>query len=107
MIDLINNNKYMWGSAMLFLNLGSRFVMADIGKFNEKLLSNDIAKKFILFCLFFIATRDVLTSAILTMAFSVIIYGLFNEQSRYSLVPNDSIIKQKIKNYYTNLSLQK
>ena len=103
MFDLINNNKYLWGCSMLFLNIGSRYLVADIGKFNEKLLSQDLAKKFILFCLFFMATRDFLTSIILTIASSILIYGLLNEQSRYSLVPVDSNIKNKLRSYYTNL----
>lgn len=85
---------------MLFLNLGSRFIMADLGQFNEKILSQNLVKKFILFCLFFVATRDVITAAILTICFSVIIYGLFNENSKYSLIPDDSFIKEKLKLYY-------
>jgi hypothetical protein len=99
-IDLLNNNKFFWGSCMLFLNMGSRFVIADLGSFNEKILSHNLVKKFILFCLFFVATRDILTSLLLTIAFSIIIYGLFNENSKYSLVPQENEMKNVIKKYY-------
>jgi hypothetical protein len=88
---------------MLFLNMGSRFLMADLGAFNEKILSQNLVKKFILFCLFFVATRDIITSLLLTIAFSVIIYGLFNDKSKYSLVPSDPLIKDKMVSYYERL----
>ena len=100
----INNNTYLAGVSILMLNLGSRYIMGDIGKFLESILNNDITKKIVLFLLFFMGTRNVLTSLILTLIFSIIIYGIFNETSRYSLVPNDAKIKQTIRDYYQSKS---
>lgn len=96
----INTNAYAAGVSLLMLNIGSRYIMGDVGKFLESIISNDIVKKFVLFSMFFVATRNVITSLVLTLIFSIVIYGIFNEKSRYSLVPNDRNIKRTIQEYY-------
>lgn len=96
----INQNPYFAGISLLMLNFGSRYIMTDLGKFIENVLSHNIVKRFILFCMFFVATRNFLTSLILTIVFSVLIYGLFNDHSKYSLVPNIHRVKHKMKEYY-------
>jgi hypothetical protein len=99
-MELLNNNKYLWGTCMLFLNMGSRFIAADLGTFHEKVLSQNIVKKFILFCLFFVATRDVAAALVLTIGFSVIIYGVFNDKSKYTLIPKQQESVETLKKYY-------
>lgn len=102
MIDLVNNNRYFWGVTLLLLNLGSRHIVADIGQFIDNVLKHELTKKIILFSLFFVATRDVITSFIMTIIFTIIVYGVFNEKSKYSLVPDNKIIYQRIREYYQN-----
>lgn len=84
---LIATNKIFIGVAILIMNMGSRFVIMDIGRMHEKLLSNEIFKKVVIFCMFFVATRDIMTSVILTFAFIVLLDGLLNEKSRFNLIP--------------------
>lgn len=84
---LIATNKVFIGVAILIMNMGSRFVIMDIGKMHERLLSNEIFKKVVIFCMFFVATRDIMTSVILTFAFIVLLDGLLNEKSRFNLIP--------------------
>jgi hypothetical protein len=99
----INGSPYFAGVSLLLLNIGSRYIMNDIGEFLQKILAHDLFKKIILFAMFFVATRDFLTSLTLTGIFIVIIYGFFNEKSKYSLVPSSSKIKKRIADYYTNI----
>jgi uncharacterized membrane protein (DUF485 family) len=101
----INTSPYFSGIALLMLNLGSRYIIGDLGEFHQKVLTTEIVKKFVIFCMFFIGTRDIVTSLILTAMFCILIYGIFNEKSKYSLVPNNDLIKQKLKEYYTNAEI--
>jgi hypothetical protein len=101
----INTNPYFAGVSLLMLNLGSRYVVGDIGHFLDNILKHDITKKFIIWALFFVGTRDVIKSLVLTIVFTIIVYGLFNEKSRYSLVPNDKKVKNKLKEYYQNIQI--
>jgi len=85
---LLNNNKILWGVTMLLLNVGSRYVVADLGKFHESILTNEYVKKIILFSMFFVATRDIVTAFLLTILYIFIIDGLLHEKRKYCIVPN-------------------
>lgn len=99
----INTNPFLPGIAILMLNMGSRYVISDLGEFHQKVLSSEIVKKFIIFCMFFVATRDTMVSLILTIVFSIVVYGIFNEKSRYSLIQSDNTVKGRLKEYYENV----
>jgi hypothetical protein len=79
-------NKIFIGVAMLMTNLGSRFIIADVGKYHDEILSNALVKKVTVFCMFFIATRDVMTSIMLTFAFVIILDGLLNPKSPFNIL---------------------
>lgn len=100
-LQAINDNKYAWGVALLLLNIGSRFLATDLGKFHEAILSNDLVKRFVLFSLFFVATRDVVIALTLTLIFSVIVYGFLHEKSRFSLVPDKQCIRDRMHEFFT------
>jgi hypothetical protein len=87
-LTVLNNNKILWGVTMLLLNVGSRYVVADLGKFHESILSNEYVKKIILFSMFFVATRDILTAFILTILYLFIVDGLLHEKRKFCIVPN-------------------
>lgn len=86
-IELLNNNKILWGATMLLLNFGSRFVVADLGKFHESILANQFVKKIIVFSMFFVATRDIITAILLTLVYIFIIDGLLHEKRKFCIVP--------------------
>ena len=102
-LKLLNENKFAWGVALLVLNMGSRFLAADLGKFHEAILDNDLVKRFILFCLFFVATRDVIVALTLTLIFSVIVYGFLHEKSKFNMVPNNHDIQHRVNRYYAKV----
>lgn len=85
----LNNSKMFWGIALIMMNLGSRFVIGDINKVHEKILMMDLIKKVVLFCMFFVGSRDVIIALILTFAFSIVINGLLNSKSRFSMLPRE------------------
>ena len=107
MISNINESKYFLGVTLLLLNIGSKHIAADVGDFHATILDNDLVKRFILFSLFFVALRDVVTSLALTLAFSFIVYGFFHEKSRFSFVPNKHAMNQRKDQYYERFVAQK
>ena len=82
----LNNNKYFTGIMMIILNLGSRFLVMELSDSQEQLLSNKIIRRFIVFTVVFIATRDIYVSLIVTAIFIILVSGLFNENSRFCIV---------------------
>ena len=107
----LNNNKIMLGVTMILLNMGSRFVIADLGEVHEKLLKHEFFKKIILFSMFFVATRDVITAFILTVVYIIIVDGIFHEKSTYAVVnvntPDTATKKQDdaYQTYINNVNL--
>ena len=79
----LNTNNYFIGSMMILLNIGSKYFMQEL---NSNSINNffnmKIVRRMLIFTVFFVATRDVKTSIILTAAFVIIALELFNDQSK-------------------------
>lgn len=90
---VLNQNKIMWGVSMLLLNIGSRYVVADLGKSHEYILTSQIVKKLVVMSMFFVATRDLLTSFLLTIAYVLIVDGVLHEKKNFCLLPKTILEK--------------
>ena len=88
-IHMLNNSKYFSGITMLLLNLGSKYVPLDLSEKHEKFLTSSIVRRVVLFTIFFMATKDIIISIILTIAFIVLFGGILNEKSRFSLIGSE------------------
>ena len=77
----INSNPYFIGLMMLLLNIGGRFLSLEISKEQEKFLSTPIVRRFLLFAVLFVATRNILIAAALTFVMILLIGYLCNENS--------------------------
>lgn len=85
--SFLNNNKYLAGIAMIMFSIGSRYIVIDMSKNTETLLKTKIMRRLTLFSIFFVGTRDVFVSIVLTSVFLIMTMGLFNEGSGYCIIP--------------------
>lgn len=90
---VLNTSKIFGGVTMLMMTLGSKYVVGDLGKIHEWLLGSEIMKKVIIFCMFFVATRDVVVAFLLLILYLVIIDGLLHEKRNFCIVPKRIIDK--------------
>ena len=86
----LNSSKLLIGVSMIIFNIGSKFLVIDMSKTQEQLFKNVLMRRITLFCIFFVATRDIIISLILTASFVVLAYGFFNENSKLYLLPKNS-----------------
>jgi hypothetical protein len=77
----INTNPYFIGIMMLLLNLGGRFLSLEITKEQEKVLSKPAVRRFFLFAVLFVATRNIVVALGLTVIVVLVLGYLFNENS--------------------------
>lgn len=94
MIDniLINlsNSKLFGGCIMLLTNIGGKYLMMDMPNNMEKIFSNNfILRCLVLFSVFFMATRDIKTSVLLSLLYFIVMYFFINEKSSFCIIKND------------------
>ena len=89
----LSNSKYFVGLMILFLNLGSKYLALELSESQEQLLSNKIIRRFLIFTVVFVSTRDIWASLITTAIFIILVSGLFNENSKYCIMTKP-VIKQ-------------
>lgn len=87
-INVLNENKYLAGIGMILFNLGSKYLIVDLNKNTDNLLKSKIMRRITLFSIFFISTRDVIASLMLTVIFLILTIGLFNEDSKMCIIPS-------------------
>ena len=81
---------------MLLTNIGSKYLAIDLPTNVEKLFSNySILRYLVIFSIFFMATRDIKVSIVLSLLFFIIVYFFINEKSSFCFIKEGSI-KNKI-----------
>lgn len=83
--SFFNTNPYFIGVMMLILNLGGRFISLEVTKGQETFFQNPWFRRFLIFTVLFVATRNILVSALMTFVITLFIGYLFNENSSLCL----------------------
>lgn len=83
----INNSKLLAGLGMIILNLFSKYVVLDLSKSQEAFIKNTLTRELLIFVVAFVGTRDLLLSLFLTATFVILSGTVFNEKSRFCVIP--------------------
>lgn len=86
-IDSLNQSKFFAGIIMLILNIGSKFITVEFSDSQEAYLRNVLGRQLLVFAICFIATKDIIVALALTACFTVLADHLFNENSKYCMLP--------------------
>ncbi len=81
----INTSPVFIGTMMLLMNLGARFLPAEVTRAQEAFLSHPYFRRFLIFVIMFIATRNVVYAFWLSLLVILAIGYLFNENSALCL----------------------
>jgi hypothetical protein len=92
----INGSKLFAGLAMIILNLFSKYVVVDLSKSQEAFIRNTITREILIFIIVFVGTRDIIISLLITAAFVILSNTIFNEKSRFCMMPHKYINLEKI-----------
>jgi len=82
----VSTSKILLGIFMIFMNIGSRYIELKLTKGQEMILKN-IAREVLIFTIVFVATKDLIISFIITGIFIILADFIFNEKSKYSILP--------------------
>jgi hypothetical protein len=62
------------------LNIGARFIIDELDDDLRKIISNTIVRRVVIFCSFFMATKDLFTAVVLTIIFVILINEVFAKE---------------------------
>lgn len=88
-LSSLSTNKMFVGLAMILMNVGSRYVVGDITPLQEKILASSLVKPLVVFCIFFVSTRDILVSCMLSFAYLFVVNNLLNEAKSINILSRD------------------
>lgn len=83
----LNDSKFLIGISMLLINIGSKYVEMGLSSSQEEALRNGLGRELLIFAMMFTGTRDIVVSILMTAAFVVLSNYLFNENSKYCIIP--------------------
>jgi len=87
-VNVLNANKYFAGIIMLTMNIGSKYVMIDLSKTQENYVKYSLGRQLVIFSILWIGTRDIFISLVLTAIFILLVDYIFNENSKYCIIPD-------------------
>ena len=86
----ISENKYVLGITMLVINFGSRFLLDELTPTQKKFINRPLIRRVTIFCIFYMASKDIVASLILTFMFILFISDLFKDDNNIKEVPSDN-----------------
>lgn len=105
----LSSNKYVLGIMILLINLGARYIGNELNEFSHKVLNHKFARRFLIFLVIWMGSRDIIVSLVITTCFILLSNTLLNEQSSYCILPIESptpiskeeyeIAKKMVSNY--------
>lgn len=75
-LGALNTNKFFLGIMLLVLNIGSRHLVDEFSTNPEEYSRNLVLRRFAIFAVCFVGTRDIVASIVLTAAFIIISTGV-------------------------------
>ena len=86
-------SPYFNGSIMLLMNIGGKYLAMDLPKNLDSLFVNYAFLRYIvLFSIFFMATRNIKISLLLTLLYFIIIKFIINEKSNFCVIKDSNVI---------------
>ena len=76
MLEALNDNKFFLGVMLLLLNIGSRYLVDEFSIEPEEYSRNLILRRFAIFAVCFVGTKDVVISIFLTAGFVILAQGV-------------------------------
>lgn len=88
-VTTLNNSKLFAGLMIILLNIASKFVTFKLSKSMESYLKFTFSKQVLVFAMAWMGTRDIYIALFMTLAFTIFMEHLFNEESPFCCLPEE------------------
>ena len=83
-LNALGTSPFFIGVSVLLLNVGSRYITQELSADDDEYQQNILLRRLAVFAACFMATRDIITSLLLTAAFVVLAGGVFRGKGPFS-----------------------
>jgi hypothetical protein len=83
-LNALGTSPFFIGVSVLLVNVGSRYITHELSANDEEYQQNILLRRVAVFAACFMATRDIITSVILTAAFVILAGGIFRGKGPFS-----------------------
>jgi hypothetical protein len=83
-LNSLGTSPFFIGVSVLLANIGSRYITHEMSADDEEYQQNILLRRVAVFAACFMATRDIITSVVLTAAFVVLAGGVFRGKGPFS-----------------------
>jgi hypothetical protein len=87
-LNILNDSKFFAGLVILVMNIGSKYISVELSKTQENYIKYSLGRQILIFAIIWMGTRDIVTSLIMTIIFIMFADYLFNEHSKYCIIPD-------------------
>lgn len=101
-VNSLNSSTFFAGIMMICLNIGSRYIQLNLDESTESYIKYALTKEILVFTISWMATRNIYMSLGLTAIFIVLADFIFNEKSRYCLLPKKFIRSRRMNELVDN-----
>lgn len=84
------------GLSIIIMNLGGGYIRKEVPDYIEEFFNTPILRRFFIFIVVLIYTKDISTALIVTLLFIIIFSILLNEKSKYCILTEN--MKEQIQN---------
>lgn len=95
----LNSSKFFTGIIMLTLNIGSKYITLELSTSQEEYIKYTLGRQILVFAILWMGTRDIVTALILTCVFIVFADYLFNDNSKFCIIPHNYTERVKDKDH--------
>lgn len=96
-IYALNNSKFFAGLIMLIMNIGSKYVTVELSSSQEEYIKYTLGRQILVFAILWMGTKDIVVALILTCIFIIFADYLFNDTSKFCIIPNKCLINNNDK----------
>ena len=103
----LNSSRIIGAFLMFVMNIGSKYIAKDVPLAVDIIFDNFWARMFVVLCIVFISTRDIMVSLLITLLYILIFAYLLNDNSA-SCIMRDTIVeyKEKLKKFKQEMNPQ-
>ena len=94
--EYFKNSTFLIGICIIIMNMGGVYIRKELPDYMDELINTPVIRRFIVFTVVLLYTKDIEVALIITIIFIIIIKFFLNKDSRFCLLSKKHIEKKRI-----------